>query len=97
MTSLIKEHGFWSEGFSSCGTWAWLPHGKGDLPRPGSEPVSPALADELLATGPPGKSPLLLLLILRFSVLDLVTGNPLLLSLCPFHKSILFLELIFIF
>ena len=29
--------------FSCCGTWAYLPHGMWDLPRPGIEPVSPAL------------------------------------------------------
>ena len=28
-----------------------------DLPRPGIEPVSPALAGRFLATGLPGKSP----------------------------------------
>ena len=30
-------------GFSSFGTWAQLPHGMWDLPRPGIEPVSLAL------------------------------------------------------
>ena len=28
----------------------------GDLPRPGVEPMSPALADGFLTTEPPGKS-----------------------------------------
>ena len=33
-----------------------------DLPGPGIEPVPPALAGGFLTTGPPGKSPSLLLL-----------------------------------
>ena len=42
--------------FSSCGAWASLFPGVRDLPRPGTEPMSPALADEFLTTRPPGKS-----------------------------------------
>ena len=42
-------------GFSSCGSWAELLHGMWDLPRPGIEPVSPALAGGFLTTAPPGK------------------------------------------
>ena len=41
---------------SSCGTRAYLPRGMWDLPGPGIEPVSPALAGGFLTTGPPGKS-----------------------------------------
>ena len=41
---------------SSCGTRAQLLRGMWDLPGPGSEPVSPALAGRFLATAPPGKS-----------------------------------------
>ena len=33
----------------SCSVW--------DLPRPGTEPRSPALADRFLTSGPPGKVP----------------------------------------
>ena len=40
---------------SSCGTLAYLLHGTWDLPRPGLEPVSPALAGRFLTTAPPGK------------------------------------------
>ena len=32
-----------------------MPHGMWDLPRPGLEPVSPALAGRLSTTAPPGK------------------------------------------
>ena len=41
---------------SSCGTQASLLHGICDLPGPGLEPVSPALAGGFLTTVPPGKS-----------------------------------------
>ena len=40
---------------SSCGARAQLPRGTWDLPRPGLEPVSPALAGRFLTTAPPGK------------------------------------------
>ena len=41
--------------FSSCGSWAYLPHGMWNLPRPGIELVAPALAGRFLNIGPPGK------------------------------------------
>ena len=41
---------------SSCGAWAQLFRGMWDLPRPGLEPVCPALAGRFLTTVPPGKS-----------------------------------------
>ena len=41
---------------SSCGARAQLLHGMWDLPGPGLEPVSPALAGGFLTTAPPGKS-----------------------------------------
>ena len=39
----------------SCVARAWLLHGMWDLPEPGLEPVSPALAGGYLTTAPPGK------------------------------------------
>ena len=41
---------------SSCGTRVQLPCNMWDLPGPGIEPVSPALAGGLLTTAPPEKS-----------------------------------------
>ena len=41
---------------SSCGEQALLLRSTWDLPRPGLEPVSPALAGGFLTTAPPGKS-----------------------------------------
>ena len=65
--SLLWSTGSRHLGFSSCGSWA-LEHrfsscgaralllpGMWDLPRPGLEPMSPALAGRFLATAPPGK------------------------------------------
>ena len=40
---------------SSCSTWAQLFCGMWDLPGPGLEPMSPALAGGFLSTAPPGK------------------------------------------
>ena len=37
------------------GAWAELPRGMWDLPEPGAEPVSPALACGFFITEPPGK------------------------------------------
>ena len=39
-----------------------------DVPGPGIEPVSPALAGGFLTTGPPGKSPNLLIFILNTKI-----------------------------
>ena len=43
-------------GPSSCGTLALLLCGMGDLPGPGLEPMSPALAGGFLTTATPGKT-----------------------------------------
>ena len=48
--SLAAEH-----RLSSCGSRAQLLRGMWDLPRPGLEPVSPALAGRFSTTAPPGK------------------------------------------
>ena len=53
--SLVAEHRLQTRRLSSCGSWAQLLRGMWDLPRPGLEPVSPALAGRLSTTAPPGK------------------------------------------
>ena len=55
--SLVAEHRLQTRRLSNCGSRAQLLHGMWDLPRPGLEPVSPALAGRLSTTAPPGKSP----------------------------------------
>ena len=61
--SVVVAHGLSSCGswalehsLSSCGARAQLLCGMWDLPGPGLEPVSPALAGGFLTTVPPGKS-----------------------------------------
>ena len=53
--SLIAEHRLQTHRLSSCGSQAQLLRGMWDLPRPGLEPVSPALAGGFSTTAPPGK------------------------------------------
>ena len=53
--SLVAEHRLQTRRLSSCGLRAQLLCSMWDLPRPGLEPVSPALAGRFLTTAPPGK------------------------------------------
>ena len=62
-TSVVVARGLSSCGswalehrLSSCGARAQLLRGMWDLPGPGLEPMSPALAGRFLTTAPPGKS-----------------------------------------
>ena len=66
--SLVVEHRLQTRKLSNCGSQAQLLRGMWDLPRPGLEPVSPALAGRFSTTAPPGK-PLLLLLNIVLEVL----------------------------
>ena len=51
----VAGHRLQTRRLSSCGSRAQLLRGKWDPPRPGLEPVSPALAGRLSTTAPPGK------------------------------------------
>ena len=53
--SLVAEHRLQTRRLSSCGSRAQLLRGTWDLPRPGLEPVSSALAGRFSTTAPPGK------------------------------------------
>ena len=53
--SLVAEHRLQTRRLSNCGSWAELLRGMWDLPRPGLEPMSPALAGRFSTTAPPGK------------------------------------------
>ena len=53
--SLVAEHRLQTRRLSNCGSQAQLLRGMWDLPRPGLEPVSPALAGRFSTTVPPGK------------------------------------------
>ena len=53
--SLVAENRLQTRRLSNCGSRAQLLRGMWDPPRPGLEPVSPALAGRLSTTAPPGK------------------------------------------
>ena len=53
--SPVAEHGLQTRRLISRGTRAQLLRGMWDLPRPGLEPMSPALAGRFSTTAPPGK------------------------------------------
>ena len=53
--SLVAEHRLQTCRLSNCGSRAQPLRGMWDLPRPGLEPVSPALASRFSTTAPPGK------------------------------------------
>ena len=53
--SLVAEHRLQTRRLSSCGSRAQPRRGMRDPPRPGPEPVSPALAGRFSTTAPPGK------------------------------------------
>ena len=53
--SPVAEHRLQTRRLSNCGSRAQLLRGMWDLPRPGLEPVSPALAGRFSTTAPPGK------------------------------------------
>ena len=70
--SLVAEHRLQTRRLSSCGSRAQLLRSMRDLPRPGLEPVSPALAGRFSTTAPPGKPHIFLsYMLLLFSVLVL--------------------------
>ena len=57
--SPVVEHRLQTRRLSNRGSRAQPLRGTRDPPRPGLEPVSPALAGRLSTTAPPGKPPLL--------------------------------------
>ena len=53
--SPVTEHRLQTRMLNNCGSRAQPLRGTWDLPRPGLEPVSPALAGRFPTTEPPGK------------------------------------------
>ena len=66
VASLVVEHRLQTRRLSSGGSRAQLLRGMWDLPRPGLEPVAPALAGRFSTPAPPGKP---LPLLIRIPVL----------------------------
>ena len=69
--SLVAAHRLQTRRLSNCGSGAQLLRGMWDLPRPGLEPVSPALAGRFSTTAPPGK-PLPCIFKVLFSVFNAI-------------------------
>ena len=58
--SLVAEHRLQTRRLSNCGSRAQPLRGMWDPPRPGPEPMSPALVGRFSTTAPPGKPYLIL-------------------------------------
>ena len=69
--SLVAEHRLHMRRLSNCGSRAWLLRGMWDLPRPGLEPVCPALAGRFSTTAPPGKPKFFILIQCNLSIFSL--------------------------
>ena len=65
----VAERKLQTRRLSNCGSRAQSLRGMCDLPRPGPEPVSPALAGRFSTTAPPGKPQSLV-----FLMMDILTG-----------------------
>ena len=77
--SLVAEHRLQTRRLSNCGSRAQLLRGMWNLPRPGLEPVSPALAGRFSTTMPPGK-PLISIIYKNFTLDYSILFNKYLLS-----------------
>ena len=60
--SIVAGHRLQMCRLSNCGSRAQLLRGMWELPRPGLEPVSPALAGRFSTAAPPGKPQIFLIL-----------------------------------
>ena len=101
---LVAEHRLETRRLSSCGSRTQLLRGMWDLPRPGLEPVSPALAGRFSTTAPPGKpqnmilywgppttpscSPFLLLHLSLSEEVGAITPNPLNVFATPLQPTL---------
>ena len=67
--SLVAEHRLQTRRLSNCGSRAQLLRSMWDPPRPGLEPVSPAVAGRLSTTAPPGKPAVLAFVTIIFNLI----------------------------
>ena len=88
VASLVVEHRLQMRRLSSCGSRTQLLHGMWDLPRPGLEPVSSALAGRFSTTVPPGKP-----LYVSYLILNILHQNTLLPQMSRGHEFLFCLVL----
>ena len=87
--SPVAEHRLQTRRLSSCGSRAQLLRGMCDPPRPGLEPVSPALAGRFSTTAPPGKPSTLFQILFPYRSLQSIEQNSLCYTEGPYQLSIL--------
>ena len=85
--SLVVGHRLQTRRLSSCGARAQLLRGTWDPPRPGLEPVSPALAGRFSTTAPPGKPQLFLFIFIWFLTHKKICKNSTGTSVYPYMDS----------
>ena len=87
--SLVVEHRLQTRRLSNCGSRVQLLRGMWDPPRPGLEPMSPALAGRFSTTAPPGKPLEPILILIRKDRIELSLSLSLSLSPYPLPFSLI--------
>ena len=91
VASLVVEHRLQTRRLSNCGSRAQLLRGMWDPPRPGLEPVSPALAGRLSTTAPPGKPYILFHILFHYGLSQDMEYSSLCYTVGPCCLSILYI------
>ena len=96
VASLVVEHRLRMRKLSNCGSWAQLLRGLWDFPRPGLEPVSPALAGRFSTTAPPGKPLKIFFICVSLSVFSMFLLNTFDVKLLNIWSTVIITVLMFL-